>query len=73
MERDILHVHLLLHHLVLLFFLNKAALNELNTEQFSRKKSVMIYAVRTKITTKTVSVNDPTLNKTAVKLHRNNK
>lgn len=33
----------------------------------------MIYAVRTKITTKTVSVNDPTLNKTAVKLHRNNK
>ena len=31
-ERDVLHVHLLLQHLVLLFFfLNKAALNELNT------------------------------------------
>lgn len=33
----------------------------------------MIYAVRTKITTKTVFVNDPTLNKTAIKLQGNNK
>ena len=54
------------------FFLNKAALNELNSEQFSSKKAVMIYAVRTKITTKPVFVNDPTQNKTAVKLQGNN-
>ena len=32
----------------------------------------MIYAVRTKITTKPVFVNDPTQNKTAVKLQGNN-